>query len=77
MDDAEGSGRRACGGVLAVGWSAAATDAIFARSFDPTPNPPNGMEKLFLHMGVFALVTAIVATVCFWFVAQEEKKKRK
>lgn len=35
------------------------------------------MGKLFLHMGVFATITAIVAVVCFWFVAQEEKKKSK
>lgn len=34
------------------------------------------MDKLFLHMGVFAVITAIVAAVCFWFVAQEEKKSR-
>lgn len=34
------------------------------------------MDKLFLHMGVFAVITAVVAAVCFWFVAQEEKKSR-
>lgn len=34
------------------------------------------MEKLFLHMGVFAVITAIVAAVCFWFVAQEEKNSK-
>jgi predicted Co/Zn/Cd cation transporter (cation efflux family) len=32
------------------------------------------MEKLFLHAGVFALVTLAVAAVCYWFVRQEEKK---
>lgn len=34
------------------------------------------MDKLFLHMGVFAVITAIVAAVCFWFVRRDEEKKR-
>jgi hypothetical protein len=34
------------------------------------------MAQLFMHIGVFALVTAAVAAVCFWFVRQEEKKER-
>jgi hypothetical protein len=33
------------------------------------------MEKLFLHIGVFALVTLAVAAACFAFVRAEEKKK--
>jgi hypothetical protein len=33
------------------------------------------MDKLFLHMAVFALVTLAVAGVCYWFVKQEERKK--
>ena len=33
------------------------------------------MEKLFLHMGVFLLIAGLVAAACFWFVAQEDKKK--
>lgn len=33
------------------------------------------MEKLFLHMGVFALVTLAVAAVSFWMVRQEERKR--
>lgn len=35
------------------------------------------MGTLFLHIGVFAAITAVVAAVCFWFVAQDEKKSRK
>lgn len=34
------------------------------------------MGTLFLHAGVFALVTLAVAGVCEWFVRQEEKKNR-
>lgn len=34
------------------------------------------MDRLFLHMGVFAVITAIVAAVCFWFVKQDQKKSR-
>lgn len=33
------------------------------------------MEKLFLHMAVFAVITALVATACFWFVRKDEEKK--
>ncbi len=33
------------------------------------------MAQLFLYIGVFALITAAVAAVCFWFVREEEKKK--
>lgn len=32
------------------------------------------MGTLFLHAGVFALVTLAVAGVCEWFVRIEEKK---
>ena len=35
------------------------------------------MEKLFLHMGVFAVITAVVAVICFWFVRKAEEKKRR
>ena len=35
------------------------------------------MDKLFLHMGVFAVVTAIVAATCFWFVRKEEERKKR
>ena len=34
------------------------------------------MEKLFLHMAVFAVITALVAATCFWFVRKDEEKKR-
>lgn len=34
------------------------------------------MDKLFLHAGVFALVTLLVYLVCMWFVRIEERKKR-
>lgn len=33
------------------------------------------MEALFIHAGVFALVTLAVAMVCQWFVRQEEKRE--
>ena len=33
------------------------------------------MGKLFLHIFVFALVTAAVAAACLWMVAMEERKK--
>ena len=33
------------------------------------------MGTLFLHAGVFALVTLAVAGVCQWFVRQEERKQ--
>lgn len=32
------------------------------------------MAKLFLHFGVFMLITLVVAAVCFWFVRLEERK---
>lgn len=35
------------------------------------------MGTLFLHAGVFALVTLAVAGVCEWFVRSEEKKQRR
>lgn len=35
------------------------------------------MGTLFLHAGVFALVTLAVAGVCEWFVRLEEKKQRR
>lgn len=34
------------------------------------------MEKLFLHMAVFAVVTALVAAACFWFVRRDEERER-
>lgn len=35
------------------------------------------MEKLFLHIGVFAAFTVLVYFVCMWFVKIEEERQRK
>jgi hypothetical protein len=70
-------GRRSSGPAAPA--LARARRARYIRSSAETrkPDPSPGMEKLFLHMGVFAAITAVVAAVCFWFVAQDEKKSKK
>ncbi len=33
------------------------------------------MGKLFLHMGVFALISLAVLGLCFWVIRVEERRK--
>lgn len=33
------------------------------------------MGKLFLHMGVFAVVSAVVYALCLWMVRIEERRE--
>ena len=33
------------------------------------------MGKLFLHMGVFAVVTFLIFLVCMWFVRIEDQRE--
>jgi hypothetical protein len=37
----------------------------------------DAMAQLFLYISVFAVIVAIVAAVCFWFVRQEENEARR
>lgn len=35
------------------------------------------MDKLFLHIGVYALITAAVALACLWLVRFDERSKQR
>lgn len=35
------------------------------------------MDKVFLHAGVFALVTLAIAAVCFWVAGREERANQR
>jgi hypothetical protein len=51
--------------------------AIYSPSNDAfTRNrSARSMAQLFLHIGVFAVITALVATACFWLVGFDERQK--
>jgi hypothetical protein len=46
----------------------------YIRAFRSNLQPGIIMSQLFVPVATFALVTLIVAAICFWFVREEEKK---